>query len=252
MAYVLSKCLDNDICDEINKLVVNDKINELEDDNIKLAIKVDDLETKLEDEINDYDTFVSELQQEIYDLREMREVSIPHIITTMNRGHLRQELNRFERYADFYFQEPELNDIAENYDNFEHWYSIALPSHIQYITYAKNYKITLSQIFQVKRYFKENDDDGFELNLDDDFVNEQEIARKVVSQLILMRINEQVSNNAIQIKKKMEDWYNEKIEEEEEEEQNERMKDAEMEENERKKEEAEMNAYEKCMEEMEE
>ena len=204
MAYVLSKCLDNDMCDEINKLVVNDKINQLEDDNIKLEIDIDDLQ----DEINDYDTFVSELQQEIYDLRDLQEVSITDIIASMNSDNSSHP-NRFEIYAEEYFDCITMTRIAENFDNFEDWYSTALVNYITDIVWNKTYKITLSQIFQVIKYFKENDDDSF--NLDFDYHSEKRIAQKVVSKLIQMRINEQVSNNAIQIKVTMEDWYNEKV-----------------------------------------
>ena len=246
---VLNKHLNYDICDEINKLVVNSTIQELQDDNIKLEIKVDDLETDVENLNDEY----VELENDNYNLEQTQEVSITNIIACMNSEES-NEPNRFEIFTEMTYDKGINYDIAETYDNFTDWYGDALNYYINYVIYGDGtYNVSLSQIYQVKREL------GGDFELDFDNFTETQISKQVVFHLIKMRIDEQVSNNAIQIKVTMEDWYNEKIEEEEEEEQNERMKDAEMEENERRKEEAEMNAYErrrvmdtyeKCMEEI--
>ena len=63
---ILNKCLNNDVCDQINKLVVNDKINQLRDD-----IASGELYGQYKrDEIRGYESLVQKLEEKIEELGE--------------------------------------------------------------------------------------------------------------------------------------------------------------------------------------
>ena len=213
MAYVLSKVLNNDICDEINKLVVNETINQLQND--FASEELDGQEYR--DQIRGYQAHLEILEDEIEDNKfvDIEEnvltisgdkhefVDIDAIIVSMTTA--RYGYN-FLSFINIY---NETYNISETYNNFYDWYIDTLHSFLDYIVHSEEYNISFDQLFKAKKIYE--DEYGGEFNMNN---CEYDIKIQVVHILLKKKFQEKETKCVKSVIAEMKEWYENKIKEE--------------------------------------
>tara|TARA_B110000977_G_scaffold117860_3_gene152134 strand:- start:4424 stop:5092 length:669 start_codon:yes stop_codon:yes gene_type:complete len=213
MAMILNKCLNNDVCDQINKLVVNDKINQLRDD-----IASGELYGQYKrDEIRGYESLVQKLEEKIEELGEEIEeiihedkfVDIESIIDHIPNFNTRSRI-RFNNFMNNICCEKGIAfDIAETYDNFDDWYDDVLQLFLHFVVEDNFYNISLTQIFKAKSFFEYKQSDEFIMNN-----NKEKFSRRVVYLLLEEKFEENKIRSVKYVIANMKEWYNDKIKKE--------------------------------------
>ena len=175
MAYVLSKFLNPDVCDEINKHAVNDKIKFLKDWIKKITQDYLHLEA-----INDARAgSVRDYIEEIGDLTEQLDyVDIPELICN-SVGDFLRNFDAMDGGNGIAF------NISKGYQKDENnWFSDCLFLFVNYVCYNADFNVSF-QMFQKAN--KWGCDNYGQFNFGDN--SEIEIARNVVHNLILERFD---------------------------------------------------------------
>lgn len=213
MAMILNKCLNNDVCDEINKRVVNDTIKDLRNENENLQYENEDLEDKLEkrdDEIDEYNNDNGLLEDRI---AELEPGNICRTLTVMNN---RNYNFKFDSYMDVCDMSGLAWDIADTYDNFDEWYGDILHHYLDYVVdyrYSMDssfFNITIDHIFEAREYHEESYGD---------FIIDTDKAKFSKMIIFLLLKKEFEGGLCIQVEAiicDMREWYDTKIEEEKE------------------------------------
>ena len=196
MAYVLSKVLNNDICDEINKLVVNETINQLQND--FASEELDGQEYR--DQIRGYQAHLEILEDEIEDNKFVDIDAIIVSMTTARYGY------NFLSFINIY---NETYNISETYNNFYDWYIDTLHSFLDYIVHSEEYNISFDQLFKAKKIYE--DEYGGEFNMNN---CEYDIKIQVVHILLKKKFQEKETKCVKSVIAEMKEWYENKIKEE--------------------------------------
>ena len=216
MAYVLNKVLDNDICDELNKLTVNDTIIQLKESLIKEKMRCEsltDVIDELEDNIAVCERIIEELEIKIDDCEstiiENKGVDIDALIVNMTNG---RRIDIFTNWIDGYGGTGIAYDIAKTYKNFDEWYNDVLHCFLDYFIDGEDYNVSFDQFFKAKKLYEETYDEfDFDLNKD-----------KMKTLVVYILLKERFQDNETKCVKfviaEMKEWYEDKIEEEAEDE----------------------------------
>jgi len=210
MAYVLNKVLDNDICDELNKLTVNDTIIQLKESLIKEKLRCEFLTEQI-DEL-EYKIDVCESQ-----IIENEFVDIDSLIVNMTNGRLDhftgRRINIFRNWIDNYGESGLSYNIAETYDNFNDWYYDVLHCFLDYFVEGEDYNVSFEQFFEAMKIYEENYGDKFDTDWDKDKM------KRLVVYILLKEIFKDNETKCVKfVIAEMKEWYEEKIEEEAEDE----------------------------------
>lgn len=222
MAHTLHKYLNNDLCDEINKLVVNETIKDLNKTINKLKEEVEKLnETKHKYYLYNIELLTNKrhlnndcklLEEE---LAEISPVDIDDIMVNLTK----KKYSNSSEIEFVYFinnictEKGIAYDISETYNNFEDWFNDVLHCFLDYKVYDMKYNISLTQLFEAKKYSEE------QYGSFDFKETEEETARLVVYILLVKEFKEDIQEIDIvnYIIDDLKIWYFEKINEEEEE-----------------------------------
>ena len=206
MAYVLNKVLDNDICDELNKLTVNDTIIQLKESLIKEKLRCEFLTEQI-DEL-EYKIDVCESQ-----IIENEFVDIDSLIVNMTNGRrvdhfTGRRINIFRNWIDNCGESGLSYNIAETYDNFNDWYYDVLHCFLDYFIDGEDYNVSFDQFFKAKKLYEETYDEfDFDLNKD-----------KMKTLVVYILLKDRFEDNETKCVKfviaEMKEWYEDKIEEE--------------------------------------
>ena len=215
MAYVLNKVLDNDICDELNKLTVNDTIIQLKESLIKEKMRCEsltDVIDELEDNIAVCERIIEELEIKIDDCEsqiiENQFVDIDALIVNMTDFDFRGGIMSFPNFIEGYGVSSLSYDIAETYHNFDDWYNDVLHCFLDYFIDGEDYNVSFDQFFKAKKLYEETYDEfDFDLNKD-----------KMKTLVVYILLKDRFEDNETKCVKfviaEMKEWYEDKIEEE--------------------------------------
>ena len=211
MAYVLNKVLDNDICDELNKLTVNDTIIQLKESLIKEKLRCEFLTEQI-DEL-EYKIDVCESQ-----IIENEFVDIDSLIVNMTNGRrvdhfTGRRINIFRNWIDNCGESGLSYNIAETYDNFNDWYYDVLHCFLDYFVEGEDYNVSFDQLFEAMKIYEENYGDKFDTDWD-----KNKMKRLVVYILLKERFKDKETRCVNFVIAEMKEWYEDKIEEEAEDE----------------------------------
>ena len=217
MAYVLNKVLDNDICDELNKLTVNDTIIQLKESLIKEKMRCEsltDVIDELEHNIADCESTIEELEIKIDDCEsqiiENEFVDIDSLIVNMtNFRDFRGSITRFSIWIGGYGEKGIGYDIAETYDNFDDWYNDVLHCFLDYSVQGEYYNVSFDQFFEAMKIYEENYGDKFDTDWDKD-----KMKRLVVYILLKERFEDNETKCVKFVIAEMKKWYEDTIEKE--------------------------------------
>lgn len=202
MAYVLNKVLDNDICDELNKLTVNDTIIQLKESLIKEQLRCE----ILIDQIDELEYKIDDCESTII---ENKCVDIDELIVNMTNG---RRIDIFTNWIEGCGERGLGYDIAETYKNFDDWYNDVLRSFLDYFVDDEYYNVSFDQFFEAKNLWKQYFEE-WDLNLDND-----KMKQLVVYILLKERFDDNETKCVKFVIAEMKEWYEDKIEEEAEDE----------------------------------
>ena len=203
MAYVLNKVLDNDICDELNKLTVNDTIIRLKESLIKEHLRCE----ILIDQIDELEYKIDDCESTII---ENKCVDIDELIVNMTNG---RRIDIFTNWIEGCGERGLGYDIAKTYDNFDDWYSDVLPCFLNYFVDDEDYNVSFDQFFKAKNLWQQNYGDKFDTDLNNGTMKEL-----VVYILLKERFDDNETKCVKFVIAEMKEWYEDKIEEEAEDE----------------------------------
>ena len=199
MAYVLNKVLDNDICDELNKLTVNDTIIRLKEslikEHLRCEILIDQID-ELEYKIDDCESTIIENKCVL-------------IVNMTNFRDFRGSITRFSIWIGGYAEKGIGYDIAETYDNFDDWYNDVLHCFLDYSVQGEYYNVSFDQFFEAMKIYEENYGDKFDTDWDKD-----KMKRLVVYILLKERFEDNETKCVKFVIAEMKKWYEDTIEKE--------------------------------------
>ena len=212
MAMILNKVLNNDICDEMNKLVVNDTIKDLQEENEGYVDEIFSLKKNLEeldDEVAKLEDENGNLENENYDLRSELPTDIDDIICRMTSMGLRDML-KFDNFMNNICSEKGIAyDIAETYSDFDEWKHDVMYHYLEFVVNGEIYNVSTIDIFKAKTYHDDNYGEGFEL--DDDI---DKFSRRVVFLLLKEILEEEETPRSRSVIESMRTWYTHSTEQE--------------------------------------
>ena len=204
MSYVLNKTLNTDLCDEINKLLVNDKINDLRKKNVKLTKR----NAKISKENKDLKKKNEDLKEKNEDLKKLVDISSDECEIIENMISSTHSKNTFQ---DFIESIDERHISFNICDNFSGWYEYALPKFLDYIVEDEDYNFNLVDFITARNYA---------VNFDGDCGNMayhllKPAKQRIMYYLLLKRFEEEEeSHDVCNVIDKMKEFYENKIEEE--------------------------------------
>ena len=198
MAMILNKVLNNDICDEMNKLVVNDTIKDLQEENEGYVDEI----SNLKEEVAKFEDINYDLENENYDLRSEKPDDIDQIICRLTSMGLRDMLNFDNFMKDICSEKGIAYDITETYSDFDEWKQDVMYHYLEFVVSGEIYNVSTIDIFKAKTYHDDNFGEGFELGDDID-----KFSRRVVFLLLKERLDEEETPCSRDIIESMRTWY---------------------------------------------
>ena len=211
MAMILNKVLNNDICDEMNKLVVNDTIKDLQEEKQGYIDSIFNLEKNLEeaeDVKDDLERTIDNLEIEIDDLRRELPIDIDQIICRLISIDIRDLT--FDNFMNHICCERGLAYDIATYSDFDEWKQDVIHHYLDFVVSGEIYNVSTIDIFKAKTYH-DNNFGGFELGDDID-----KFSRSVVFLRLKEKLEEEETSDSRYVIESMRNWYNEKLKEEKE------------------------------------
>ena len=211
MAMILNKVLNNDICDEMNKLVVNDTIKDLQEENEGYVDEIFSLKKNLEeldDEVAKLEDENGNLENENYDLRSELPTDIDDIICRLIYKDIRDLT--FDNFMNHICCEKGLAYDIATYSDFDEWKHDVMYHYLEFVVNGEIYNVSTIDIFKAKTYH-DNNFGGFELGDDID-----KFSRSVVFLRLKEKLEEEETSDSRYVIESMRNWYNEKLEQEKE------------------------------------